>query len=306
MTIEGARGEGCESCMICGATQFGIIGRPRPSAKLPSDTHYRVLQCKSCLFYFVSPAIDYSKQVWEELYGQDYFGQMTRWWAKKRASDRRDRCDLLEMHSQTPIKTFLDIGSGEGYLLVEAARRGWETHGIDISDNRIEEARHEGISFVDKPLVEAGFSNDYFDCVYMDSVLEHVLDPLSHLKELNRVMKDNGVLYIGVPNEDSLFNDTRMIVNAIRGYGEYSARIKPFEPPYHVAGFTRETLTVAAPRAGFKIEELRNFGGHYEFLKFPVFTKPFLMEVALTPIHLIAIPLAKQTYLDAIFRKVRP
>lgn len=294
-----------KSCLICGMESFKIIGKPRLSSPaIPYiDKDYTVVQCVNCSFYFVEPEINFSEDVWNKLYGDEYFSTMTRWWARKRKRDIKGRFDRLERQSKSKIKTFLDIGSGEGYFLIEASRRGWETHGIDISDNRIEEVKNVDISFRNEDLFSANYPDNYFDCVFMDSVLEHVPNPLAYLKEMNRVMKKNGVLYIGVPNEDSLFNDTKKIVNMLSGKNDYSIRIKPFVSPYHINGFTKKTLKLAAKNSNFDVLDLVNFGGHYDFLKYELFTKPFFMQTVLLPIHLIAIPMRKQTYLDAIFRK---
>ena len=48
-----------------------------------------------------------------------------------------------ERYSDIQIKTFLDIGCGEGYMLLNALGRGWNAYGIDIADNRILAARRD-------------------------------------------------------------------------------------------------------------------------------------------------------------------
>ena len=77
-----------------------------------------------------------------------YFGKMTSWWAKKRDKDCRNRFDRFEKHATGSIARILDIGSGEGYFLIESHMRGWETYGIDISDNRIPGAKNTEINFI--------------------------------------------------------------------------------------------------------------------------------------------------------------
>ncbi|PIX35524.1 MAG: hypothetical protein COZ59_05985, partial [Bacteroidetes bacterium CG_4_8_14_3_um_filter_31_14] len=43
------------------------------------------------------------------------------------------------------------------------------------------------------------FSDKYFDTVYSSHVLEHVEDKAKSLQEMKRVLKDNGILIIGMP-----------------------------------------------------------------------------------------------------------
>ena len=54
---------------------------------------------------------------------------------------------------------------------------------------------------------------------------------------------------------------------------------------------------------GFEIVRFRNFAGACEWKKFKYFTKPFLVQLFLLPVHLIAIPLQKRIYFDVIVRK---
>ena len=49
------------------------------------------------------------------------------------------------------------------------------------------------------------------------------------------------MLYLGVPNEDSLFNDIRKIAYQISSKN-LTEKIKPFQSPYHINGFTEGSL----------------------------------------------------------------
>lgn len=43
------------------------------------------------------------------------------------------------------------------------------------------------------------FPNDYFDCVILQAVLEHVVDPYQCVKEVHRVLKKEGLVYAETP-----------------------------------------------------------------------------------------------------------
>jgi ubiquinone/menaquinone biosynthesis C-methylase UbiE len=178
---------------------------------------------------------------------------MTKWWANRRQKNIKDRLGRLENQSNQKIIDFLDVGCGEGYVLVEASERGWKAHGIDVSDNRIVSAKGQDILFSLGDIFGAQFPDNHFDCIYMDSVLEHVLNPIAYLKELNRIIKESGVVYIGVPNEDCLFNDIKKLLYIIFAKANMSSRIKPFVSPYHVTGFNRRSITFASMKTNLKL-----------------------------------------------------
>lgn len=292
-------------CPVCAGDQIIVIGKPQISSQASKlvNEDYRVVKCKTCRFYFVFPKICFSQQEWEKLYGEEYFGETPRWWARKRREHRKQRMDWLQECSRDRINKFLDIGCGEGYVLMDAIKRGWNTYGIDISDNRIDAARNKSITFTKGDIFEASFPDDFFDCIYIDSVLEHILDPIGYLCEVRRILKIGGVLYVGVPNEDCLFNDVKRLLFVLSGNCDLSARIQPFKPPYHVVGFTKRSLMEVFRENGFEVLKFRNFAGQDEWMKFKPFTKPFVIHFFLLPVHLMAIPLRKRVYLDAIVRK---
>ena len=292
-------------CPICGSNQIVRIGKPQISSQAAGfvNADHHVVKCKRCRFYYVFPQIPFSEKQWERLYENEYFGEMPSWWARKRSEDRKQRLDWLQEASHRKINRFLDIGCGEGYVLIEALKRGWTTYGVDVYDNRIDVAKDKSITFFRGNIFQASFPNDFFDCIYMDSVLEHVLDPFRQLCEVRRILREGGVVYIGVPNEDCLFNDVKRLIYILSGRRNLSARLWPFKRPYHIIGFTKESLMEVLGKSGLEIVRFRNFAGEYEWRRFKCFTKPFLVNLFLLPIHLIAIPLRKRIYFDVIVRK---
>lgn len=101
---------------------------------------------------------------------------------------------------------FLDVGCGAGYSMKRAQDDcECEVFGIDpepmahgvgrigsnytIETDKIIKAVSESIPF----------ENNSFDVVYSSHVLEHVSSEIESLKEMKRVLKDDGVLIIGVP-----------------------------------------------------------------------------------------------------------
>lgn len=97
----------------------------------------------------------------------------------------------------------LDIGTGAGLtaaVLAEAGGPGSKVYAADVVDQR---QVTEGVRFVrvDSPLLP--FEDGSFDVVVSNHVIEHVGGPqeqLTHLKELRRVLTNDGCGYLGAPN----------------------------------------------------------------------------------------------------------
>ena len=292
------------SCPVCGGSDSIYDGVPRTSSitKYLLKNHFAVLKCAHCGFYYVYPEIKFSREEWASLYGNAYFEPiMTQWWLKKRQRDRKQRLDWLEqtIHPQKIIN-YLEIGCGEGFVLIDALARGWKVQGVDIQDLRIDRAKNDNISFIKGDLLEINFPENSYDSIYIDSALEHVPSPMLYLKEVKRILRPGGVVYIGVPNEDCLINVAKMLFYKTKKNHAVSVNLRPFVSPYHINGFTKKSLKEALYKVGFETFLYRNFAGHYGWLKHRVFTRPFLLEFLVLPIHLLAIPLRKQVYLEAI------
>jgi SAM-dependent methyltransferase len=292
-------------CPICESRDHSSTGKPKVSKAAAEfiKENYLVVRCKNCGLYFVDPPINFSREVWEKLYGAEYFSELPGWWQRKRSRDRKLRLDLLEKLFGGRVRRFLDIGCGEGSVLIDALKRGWEVYGLDIYDNRNDEAKNEKIHFTKSDLFNSSFPDGHFDCIYLDSVLEHVLDPMRLLLEIRRILVDGGCVYIAVPNEDSLYNDFRKIIFTIMGKHDLSTRAKPFISPYHVVGFNKKTLKSILDKCGFETLRLRNFSGEYEWRKHKAFSRTFFVQLFLLPLHLLSIPLRKRIYLDVVGRK---
>ncbi|MCL0098231.1 class I SAM-dependent methyltransferase, partial [Dehalococcoidia bacterium] len=98
----------------------------------------------------------------------------------------------------------LDVACGSGILTFKIAEKGCHAYGIDISSDAINSAQYlaerEKISceFKVSDAESLSFPDGYFDKVVCSSSLEHFQDDLNALKEMNRVLKTNGILVLTV------------------------------------------------------------------------------------------------------------
>jgi SAM-dependent methyltransferase len=293
-------------CPVCKVKDVKILGGSKTNSISSKflTSHYDVVQCKNCQIYFVSPEIPFSDKQWAALYNSEYFSNQTNWLIKQRNKDLIQRFDRAESFIGKKKINFLDIGTGEGKTLIEAQNRGWKSEGIDIVDNRIEDAKLSNIKFIEAKFLEYEFPDDNYDFIYLDSVLEHVLSPLEYLIKIKRILKPGGIVYIGVPNEDSLFNDIRRLAFNFTGKNGISEKIRPFDAPYHVVGFNLNSLNHIIKKMNFRIKYLRNFSKKFYFLSAPPTHRSFWISlIFLFPIEIIAYLTRREIYFEAFITK---
>ena len=119
----------------------------------------------------------------------------------------------------------LDIGCGQGILLEKLLNRFPVNHavGIDISPKLCSIAASRNnqatISNLDAEDIDTGFSENYFDIIFMTEVLEHLLNPQKVLLKVSKILKNNGELVISVPNRDwfryKKYNVTRKVFQPV-------------------------------------------------------------------------------------------
>ncbi len=108
-------------------------------------------------------------------------------------------------------KAVLDAACGTGYGTAILAQKASDVTGIDISKEAIEYARKtysdENIRFVEGSVTELPFDRNSFDTVISFETIEHIgeAEQKAFLKEIKRVLKENGVLVISSPNR-SVYN----------------------------------------------------------------------------------------------------
>lgn len=153
---------------------------------------------------------------------------------------------------------FLDVGCGEGFLLSTFAQNGWDVLGLDFSAFGVEKfnqhlVRRLVVGDIYDSLDSLSLQNMKFDCINLGNVLEHVLNPVTLLVNLQKLMHGGSVLAITVPNDFSrlqvYLHESKLIEK------QYWVTV-----PDHLNYFNYKSLRDTATLAGFEpIDVLADF-----------------------------------------------
>ncbi|MEM2960524.1 MAG: methyltransferase domain-containing protein [Candidatus Bathyarchaeia archaeon] len=101
----------------------------------------------------------------------------------------------------------LGIGSGFGDLAIEFSKHSKESYGIEpgrhlfnISNLKKEYYGRRNVHFELGSAEKLPYKDRFFDLVLSKTVLEHVKDVEKSIKEMSRVTKPGGLVYIEAPN----------------------------------------------------------------------------------------------------------
>lgn len=145
-----------------------------------------------------------------------------------------------------PKGRILDIGAGAGEFLKLCKDFGYEAQGIDFSPWAVEICQRVGLIVQAGNLPDMDYPREYFDCVTMWDVIEHLKEPDVYLQSAWRVLKDEGWLILKTPNV------TQAIFLLARGMGKAGSSPEAiFGLPAHILYFDYSSLTKLLRLNGF-------------------------------------------------------
>ncbi len=114
--------------------------------------------------------------------------------------------EFLQPHLAAGVKV-LDIGGYRGELK-NYLPGGVDYYVLDFDEQALKEAREKEakVKRINFDQEKICWGREKFDIVVATEVLEHLQDPARHLREIKRVLKDNGILLVSLPNENMLYH----------------------------------------------------------------------------------------------------
>ena len=207
-------------CPLC----FGSIDRCEPfktadtthhplfKPELPAQLHW--LRCADCAHVFTQDCwttegeeVVFGSTLSYQLPGTQQSEQLRNQWAPTvyRVANRLSETQGYEsvyakIGAQRPI--WLDVGFGNGGLLMTADEFGFAVIGIDVRTQAVERMQSLGYRALCADFDQLTL-DDPLAVLSMADVLEHMRDPRDALRKTHAMLRPNGLMYISCPNSET-------------------------------------------------------------------------------------------------------
>jgi 2-polyprenyl-3-methyl-5-hydroxy-6-metoxy-1,4-benzoquinol methylase len=230
-------------CPVCDSSQINPLLTVKDHSV--SKEEFVIWQCSNCSLQFTQDAPG------EEVIGSyyqsaDYISHTNTNKGLINKIYQKVRNYTLDRKAKLIINTLkhgrlLDLGAGIGAFLNTMKERGWETTGIEPDEG----ARQQAKKLFNIELKETNqlnkLSANSFDVITLWHVLEHIHQLHSYIEQLKVLLKDDGKLFVAVPNYESL------------DHSIYKLYWAAYDAPRHLYHFTPRAMKILMEKHGLQI-----------------------------------------------------
>lgn len=231
------------NCPSCGNVEYKLIFQARDLRLRTSGEMFNIVRCASCGLGYLNPRPDNDQIIsfYPSNFNQETPALIHKIWSA--CVSPIENSIIRTIKSYKKNGKLLDIGCGSGRFLSLMHKQGFDVWGCELNLDSKDFAPKslEGRIFYNE-LSKCGFAPKSFDVVIMIQSLEHMSQLDELLVEIRRIIKDNGIVFIYVPNMD--FFEFRL-------FGPYYYNL---EAPRHLYHFTRRSISNLLSRHGFKVD----------------------------------------------------
>jgi len=234
-----------ETCPLCNSKSF----QHHLYCKDYTVSHetFAVVSCASCRLKITNPRPE--EQELSNYYISDSYishankGQtlIDRVYLIARNYTLKWKLNILKRYS-TNATILLDYGCGTGHFLSACFKEGYKVSGVEPSKLARENSDREVNSFIHQTV--SNVPQTEFDIITMWHVLEHIPEPYKILNDLKNKLKNNGTLFIAVPNPNSM--DALKYQEVWAGY----------DVPRHLWHFSQSNIYTLSKSLSMKIIEV--------------------------------------------------
>lgn len=114
------------------------------------------------------------------------------------------------LQSEMPIKNkmVLEIGSGHGHIINQFQKTDNYSIGIEklFELVKLSKNKHEKCEFICGDGTKLPIKNNIIEIIVLNHVIEHIRNKEELIKESNRILKEDGIIYIASPNKHFLID----------------------------------------------------------------------------------------------------
>lgn len=220
------------ACPLCGSDRLKGFDRDAWSITIS--------RCAFCDVRFMNPL--YTDRALEAFYAS-----YTDDFERTQSAERRERRQRAKNGNLALVESFvrpgrmMSVGSGDGMEIEVGLRRGWSVTGFDVDRDAAEAvAVRTGAPVLSGSLFDHDLADAEFECVFMDQVLEHPKNPGDYLRLAHRLLRPNGVLYIGTPNIGSISSRAKRLQGRVGS--KRKSRGKHYDTWHHLFYYTPRAL----------------------------------------------------------------
>jgi len=210
----------------------------------------RIVQCVNCNLIYADGILDD-----EEFYSKSFFigkdkieASYTDYSYDKEILKPEIRKRLTQIKKYKRQGKLLDVGCALGFFLDEA-KSDFDTYGVEISKFAATYACEKlGLQVSNARFLDVEFEDEFFDCITLWDVIEHLPDPTLNLQKAYKLLKSDGLLVLSTGDIDSFVGKLM---------GKYWHLILP---PQHIYYFSKDTIKRLLEKVGFKIIKIKYFG----------------------------------------------
>jgi len=118
---------------------------------------------------------------------------------------RRTDLEIVEIADVRDDQTLLDVGGGTGRVGVLFQNKIKKIVNVDSSFNMLKEAKNKGLTNVNSNSEKLPFADETFHRVIIVDAFHHVKNQKKTLKEMWRVLKEDGKIIIEEPDINNFF-----------------------------------------------------------------------------------------------------
>lgn len=218
-----------------------------------SQEIFDIWECAACTMRFVQNAPD-QHSILPYYQSETYIshtdtekGLINKMYKIARNYTLRWKMKLIHYYADNHLKTgeLLDIGAGTGAFLHTMSIHNWSVAGLE-PDEGARKICYEKYHLQLEPSEKLfQLPSEKFDVVTMWHVLEHVHQLHEYIEQIKRILKNDGVVFIALPNYTS--KDAAY-------YGVYWAA---YDVPRHLYHFSPLAVRVLMQQHGMKVESTR-------------------------------------------------
>ena len=230
------------SCPVCDSDNIKTILKCKDVSV--SHETFQISQCTLCELRMTNPRPD-NGELDRYYQSENYIShkkQATSFiefvYKVSRVFTLKSKLALVKKWGSGNPKTLLDYGCGTGAFLRTCNAAGLKTVGVEPSTNARQIANDSGNLDVKETLEQVTIQADI---VTLWHVLEHVPDLHTTLSKLRDRLKENGTMFIAVPNHESY---------DAKKYGEHWAG---YDVPRHLWHFGKKPMSLLLSKHNFEL-----------------------------------------------------